>query len=54
MNAFIQLVGTATLQTLAMVALSTVYSRAFSFPLGELLAVTDPAGIAPRPALNQA
>ncbi len=54
MNAFIQLVGTATLQTLAMVALSTVFSLALGFPLGILLCVTDPAGIAPRPALNQA
>ncbi len=54
MNAFIQLVGTATLQTLAMVALSTVFSLALGFPLGVLLSVTDPAGIAPRPALNQA
>ena len=54
MNAFIQLVGTATLQTLAMVALSTVFSLALGFPLGILLCVTDPAGIAPKPALNQA
>jgi D-methionine transport system permease protein len=53
MNAFIQLVATATLQTLAMVALSTVFSLALGFPLGILLCVTDPAGIAPRPALNQ-
>ena len=54
MNAFIQRGGTATLQTLAMVALSTVFSLALGFPLGILLCVTDPAGIAPRPALNQA
>ncbi|HNY18098.1 MAG TPA: methionine ABC transporter permease [Treponemataceae bacterium] len=52
-DAFIQLVGSATLQTLAMVALSTTFSLALGFPLGILLCVTDPAGIAPRPALNQ-
>ena len=52
-DAFIQLVGSATLQTLAMVALSTAFSLALGFPLGILLCVTDPAGIAPRPALNQ-
>lgn len=52
-DAFFQLVGSATLQTLAMVALSTTFSLALGFPLGILLCVTDPTGIAPRPALNQ-
>jgi len=53
MNAFIQLVGTATLQTLAMVALSAIFSLALGFPLGIFLCVTDPSGISPKPVLNQ-
>lgn len=53
LDAFIQLVGTATLQTLAMVALSTLFSLILGFPLGIFLCVTDAAGIAPRPVLNQ-
>jgi D-methionine transport system permease protein len=53
LNAFISLVGSATIQTLTMVGLSTVFSLALGFPLGILLCVTDPAGIAPRSALNQ-
>jgi D-methionine transport system permease protein len=52
-NAFVQLVGTATLQTLAMVALSTVFSLALGFPLGIFLCVTAESGIAPKSALNQ-
>ena len=53
LDAFIQLVASATLQTLAMVGLSTVFSLALGFPLGILLCVTEPSGIAPRPILNQ-
>lgn len=53
LNTFIQLVGSATVQTLVMVGLSTAFSLALGFPLGILLCVTDPAGIAPRSALNQ-
>ena len=53
LDAFIQLVASATLQTLAMVGLSTVFSLALGFPLGILLCVTEPSGIAPRPVLNQ-
>lgn len=53
LDAFIQLVGQATLQTLSMVALSTLFSLALGFPLGILLCVTDPSGIEPRPVLNQ-
>jgi D-methionine transport system permease protein len=53
LDAFIQLVGSATLQTLSMVSLSTLFSLALGFPLGILLCVTDPAGITPRPVLNQ-
>ena len=53
LNAFLQLVGSATLQTLAMVALSTLFSLVLGFPLGILLCVTEPGGITPRPILNQ-
>jgi D-methionine transport system permease protein len=53
LNSFIQLVGSATIQTFVMVGLSTVFSLALGFPLGILLCVTDPSGIAPRSALNQ-
>lgn len=53
LEAFLRLVVPATLQTLSMVALSTTFSLALGFPLGILLCATDPAGIAPRPALNQ-
>lgn len=53
LNTFIQLVGSATVQTLVMVGLSTAFSLALGFPLGILLCVTDPAGIAPRSVLNQ-
>lgn len=53
LNAFMQLVGSATLQTLAMVALSTLFSLVLGFPLGILLCVTEPGGITPRPILNQ-
>jgi len=53
LDTFIQLVGSATLQTLSMVALSTVFSLALGFPLGIFLCITEPSGIAPRHALNQ-
>jgi D-methionine transport system permease protein len=53
LEAFLRLVVPATLQTLSMVALSTTFSLTLGFPLGILLCATDPAGIAPRPALNQ-
>jgi len=52
-HAFVELVSTATLQTLSMVTFSTIFSLALGFPLGILLCVTDPVGIAPKPALNQ-
>lgn len=52
-DAFVSLVGNATVETLVMVALSTVFSLALGFPLGIVLCVTDPAGIAPKPVLNQ-
>ncbi|HOT61573.1 MAG TPA: methionine ABC transporter permease [Treponemataceae bacterium] len=53
-GAFIDLVGTATAETLAMVSLSTLLSLALGFPLGVLLCVTAPTGISPRPVLSQA
>ncbi|MCR4714981.1 MAG: ABC transporter permease [Treponemataceae bacterium] len=50
----VNLVGTATLQTLAMVFFSTIFSLLLGLPLGILLCVTDPAtGIMPKPILNQ-
>ena len=52
-DAFVSLVGNATVETLVMVALSTVFSLALGFPLGIVLCVTDPAGITPKPVLNQ-
>lgn len=48
------LVGTATVQTLVMVFVSTVFSLVLGLPLGILLCVTDAAtGIMPKPVLNQ-
>ena len=48
-NNIITLVGNATLQTLAMVFFSTVFSLLLGLPLGILLCVTDPeTGIMPR------
>lgn len=53
-NQIVTLVGTATLQTLAMVFLSTVFSLVLGLPLGILLCVTDPvSGITPKPVLNK-
>ncbi|MBO5236468.1 MAG: ABC transporter permease [Spirochaetaceae bacterium] len=47
-------VGTSTLQTLAMVFISTIFSLVLGLPLGILLCVTDPqTGIMPKPILNQ-
>ncbi len=54
MNQVIQLVGTASLETLCMVFFSTVCSLILGFPLGILLCVTDPvSGIIPKPVANQ-
>ena len=48
------LTGNATLQTLAMVGASTVFSMILGLPLGILLCVTDPdTGIIPKPILYQ-
>ena len=47
-------VGTSTLQTLAMVFISTIFSLILGLPLGILLCITDPqTGIMPKPILNQ-
>ena len=47
------LVGTATVQTLIMVFVSTIFSLVLGLPLGILLCVTDPVtGIMPKPVLN--
>ena len=54
MEQIVTLVGSATLQTLAMVFSSTLFSLILGFPLGILLCVTDPvSGIMPKPVLNQ-
>ena len=54
MEQIITLIGSATLQTLAMVFSSTLFSLILGFPLGILLCVTDPvSGIMPKPVLNQ-
>ena len=54
MEQIVTLVGSATLQTLAMVFSSTLFWMILGFPLGILLCVTDPvSGIMPKPVLNQ-
>ena len=53
-NTILSFVGPSTLQTLAMVFVSTVFSVILGLPLGILLCVTDPAsGIMPKPVLYQ-
>lgn len=52
MNQIFVLVGTSTLQTLIMVALSTVFALLIGFPLGVLLNVTNKFGITPHPVFN--
>ena len=48
------LTGKATLETLAMVGASTVFSMILGLPLGILLCITDPiTGITPKPILYQ-
>ncbi len=50
----VNLVGSATLQTLIMVLSSTVFSLILGFPLGILLCTADPlTGISPKPILHQ-
>ena len=52
MNQILVLVGTSTLQTLVMVALSTLFALLIGFPLGVLLNITNRFGITPRPVFN--
>src|SRR5574344_338617 len=53
-NKLMMLVTDATVQTLVMVFLSTLFSVVLGHPLGVLLCITDPeTGICPRPVLNQ-
>lgn len=52
MNQILVLVGTSTLQTLVMVALSTLFALLIGFPLGVLLNITNKFGITPRPVFN--
>ena len=50
----LELVSTATLQTVLMVTFSTIFSLVLGLPLGILLCVSDPqSGIKPRPLLYQ-
>jgi D-methionine transport system permease protein len=54
MNELVFLVGNATVQTLAMVFFSTLFSMILGLPLGILLCITDAqSGITPKPILNQ-
>lgn len=53
MQQIFSMVGVSLLQTLEMVFFSTVFSLFLGFPLGVLLCITNPLGIAPRPVLNQ-
>ena len=53
MSQIFVLVGQSSLQTLEMVFFSTLFSLVLGFPVGDLLYVTNPTGISPRPILNQ-
>lgn len=52
MQQIFTLVGQATLQTLIMVLLSTIFALIIGFPLGVLLNITNKFGIAPKPIFN--
>ncbi len=52
-SVLVQLVGTASLQTITMVAVSTVASLILGAPLGILLCVTAENNLMPKPVLNQ-
>ena len=52
-STWIPALWTATLDTLYMVAVSTVFTVLLGLPLGVLLVVTDRQGLAPKPLLNQ-
>lgn len=51
--AWLPVLGRSTLDTLYMVLVSTVFTVALGLPLGILLVVTDPRGLAPRPVLHR-
>lgn len=52
MSQILILVGTSTLQTIIMVALSTFFALLIGFPLGVLLNITNKFGITPKPVFN--
>ena len=52
-STLVQLVGTATGQTLIMVFFSTLFSFILGAPLGVLLCITAEGNLMPRPVLNQ-
>lgn len=52
MRQILILVGTSTLQTIIMVALSTFFALLIGFPLGVLLNITNKFGITPKPVFN--
>lgn len=52
-SALMYLVSTATMQTLTMVFLSTLFSLILGTPLGVLLCVTAEGNLMPKPLLNQ-
>ena len=52
-SALVQLVGTATAQTLIMVFFSTLFSFILGAPLGVLLCITAEGNLMPRPVLHQ-
>ena len=52
-STLVQLVGTATGQTLIMVFFSTLFSFILGAPLGVLLCITAEGNLMPRPVLHQ-
>ena len=52
-TSLLQLVGTATAQTLTMVFFSTIFSLLLGTPLGILLCVTAEGNLLPKPMLHQ-
>ena len=52
-STLVQLVGTATAQTLIMVFFSTLFSFILGAPLGVLLCITSEGNLMPRPVLHQ-
>lgn len=52
-GAWLPVLGRSTLDTLYMVLVSTAFTVAFGLPLGILLVISDPRGLAPRPVLHR-